>query len=197
MIGSWRLEIPPEVNDLDYDLITDVLITFTYDACFDYQLAGKVRQLLDSRPGAHVTQLGLPLRWLYPDVFFELVSKQSVTLSITPSDLPLNQAKATLTQVSVLVTTQPGDSPAGLTVTVGAPGAAAAASAAAAADGLVTSESNGPLASQVGRPVVGDWTLGLSRPGPASPAIGATAGLSAVANMTLMLEYSYTPRSSP
>jgi Tc toxin complex TcA C-terminal TcB-binding domain len=191
VIGSWRLEIPPEVNDLDYDLITDVLITITYDACFDYQLAGQVRQLLASQPGAHTTQVGWPLRWLYPDLYFELISKQSVSLSIAPSDLPLNQAQATLTQVAVLVTTQPGDSPAGLTVTVSAPGSATPASSTTGADGLVTSSANSPLTSQLGRPVVGDWTLGLSAPSPDSPA----AGLSAVANVTLLLEYSYTPRS--
>lgn len=195
VIGSWRLEIPPEVNDLDYDLVTDVLITITYDACFDYQLASQVKQLLASQPGAHVTQVGWPLRWLYPDLYFELVSKQSVSLSIARSDLPLNQTQATLTQVAVLVTTQAGDSPAGLTVTVNAPGSTAAASGTTGADGLVTSSANGPLASQLGRPVVGEWTLGLSAPSPASSATGSTTGLSAIANVTLLLEYSYTPRS--
>jgi hypothetical protein len=188
VMGSWRLEIPPEVNDLDYDLVTDVLVTIAYEACFDYQLAGQVRQLLDSQPGAHVTQVGWPIRWLYPDVYFDLVNSQSATLSIAPADLPLNQTQATLTQLAVLVTTRPGASPAGLTAAVTAPGAAAPASGTVGTDGLLTSSAGGPLASQLGRPVVGDWTLGLSATAPAE--------LSGVANVTLLLEYSYVPRSS-
>ena len=123
-------------------------------------------------------------------MYFELISKQTVTLTFAPGDFPLNQTQATLSELSVLVTTRAGASAAGLTVTVTAPGAASAASATTDANGLVTSSAAvpGPLGTQLGRPVIGDWTLGLSGPDP--------AGLSSVANVTLLLGYSYTPRSA-
>ena len=197
VIGSWVLDVPPEVNDLDYHLITDVLVSFTYDARYDPDLAAKVRQILDSQPGAHTTQIGLPLRWLYPDAFFDLVNSQTATVSIQRSDLPLNHASAQLSQVGLLVTTSGGHSPAALTVEVSAPGAASASAAVSDSDGLSTSTSAGsPLATQLGRPVVGDWTLSV--PAAANPAWTGTSGLdlSSLANLTLLLEYTYTPRTS-
>jgi hypothetical protein len=197
VIGSWVLDVPPESNDLDYHLVTDALITFTYDTRYDPALATKVRQILASQPGAHTTQLAIPLRWLYPDAFFDLVNNHTATVHIVPSDIPLNQTATQLTQVGLLATTSGGHSPAALTIDVTAPGAGAASVAVSDADGLSTSTTAGsPLTSQLGRPVVGDWTIAVP---PADNAAWMTAGaldLSALANLTLLLEYSYTPRSA-
>ena len=166
VIGSWVLDVPPEVNDLDYHLVTDILVTFTYDARHDPDLAARVRQILDGQPGAHVTQISLPLRWVYPDVFFDLVNNHTATLRVQKSDLPLNHTSAQLTQVGLLATTSGGRSPSALTVDVTAPGAASASAAVTDADGLATSAAAGsPLAAQVGRPVVGEWTLGVPAEG--------------------------------
>ena len=154
VIGTWVLDVPPEVNDIDYHLITDVLITFTYEARYDPALATAVRQELDSQPGAHTTQAGMPLRWLYPDTFFDLVNNHTATLTVQPSDLPLNQMAATLTQVGLLATSSGGHSPAALTIDLTAPGAAAPSAAVTDANGLATSTSaSSPLTTQLGLPV--------------------------------------------
>ncbi|MFE9174375.1 hypothetical protein ACFYNZ_33895 [Streptomyces kebangsaanensis] len=211
VIGTWRLDLPPAVNDLDYNLVTDILVTFTYEARFDYQLAGRVTEALASLPGAHHTQLGLPLRWLYPEAFFDIVNGRVATLHLGPADLPLNHTQATLTEFAVLVTTDPGHDPAGITMTVGFPGAGAATSAATDAQGLASADTPGsPWADKLRRHLLGDWSIALAMPGP-HPALPAAApvdtasadpappapGPAPVANVTLLLGYTYTPRSTP
>src|SRR5262249_2333287 len=68
--SSWRLDLPKEVNDIDFGALTDVVLTFVYAAGFDPDLAARVRAELASRPGRTTRQSALPLRWLYPDLFF-------------------------------------------------------------------------------------------------------------------------------
>jgi hypothetical protein len=197
VIGSWILEVPPEVNDIDYHLITDVLISFVYDARFDPALATSVRQILDTQPGAHTTQLGLPLRWLYPDTFFDLVNNHAATLHIVPSDLPLNQTATSITQLGLLVTTSSGYAPGPLLIDVTAPGAVAPAAAVTDITGLATSALAGsPLVTQFGRPVVGDWAFSVPAAGNDSWLSNGELDLTPLANATLLLEYSYTPRTS-
>ena len=197
VIGTWVLDVPPEVNDIDYNLITDALVTFTYDARYDPALAAAVKTELDTQPGAHTTQLGLPLRWLYPDTFFDLVNNHMATLTVLPSDLPLNQTATTITQLGLLVTVSGGHSPAALRIDLTAPGAAAPSAAVSDANGLSTSTTPGsPLLAQLGRPVVGDWQITAT---PADNPGWTTDGvldLTPIANLTLLLEYSYTPRSA-
>ncbi|MEZ0112494.1 hypothetical protein ABH920_006516 [Catenulispora sp. EB89] len=197
VIGSWVLDVPMEVNDLDYNLVTDVLVSFTYDTRYDPQLATQVRQMLDTQPGAHTTQIGLPLRWLYPDTFFNLVNNHTATLTVAPSDLPLNHTATQLTQVGLLVTTSGGHSPSALTLNLTAPGAGSAAAAVTDTGGLATSTTTGsPLTTQLGRPVVGDWTITVPDTGNPAWLTSGALDLTSLANLTLMLEYSYTPRSA-
>jgi Tc toxin complex TcA C-terminal TcB-binding domain len=197
VIGTWVLDVPPEVNDIDYHLITDVLITFIYEARYDPALATAVRQELDSQPGAHTTQVGMPLRWLYPDTFFDLVNNHTATLTVQPSDLPLNQTAATITQVGLLATTSGGHSPAALTIDLTTPGAAAPSAAVTDANGLATSTSAGsPLTAQLGRPVAGTWQLTAQLADNPAWTTNGVLDLTPLANLTLLLEYSYTPRSA-
>jgi len=203
VIGSWTLDIPPEVNDIDYNAITDVQITFTYQARFDPQLKTTVKALLDQQAGAHTTQLGMPLRWVRADVFFELVSNHTATWTIAASDIPLQQTNTKLTQVGLLVTTSSGHSPSQLIVNITAPNAAGSSTATTDADGLITSTTAGStLATQLGGPVVGEWTVSIptaNNPPWVTPAASGSAStgldLSAIANISLLLEYAYTPRS--
>src|SRR6266511_47613 len=196
VIGSWVLDIPPEVNDIDYRLITDVLITFTYQARYDPALAGAVREILHNQPGAHVTQLALPLRWLYPDTFFNLVNNHTATLHIAATDLPLNHTNATLTRLGLLIIPRQHAAD-GLTIEVTAPGAASLAAVVTDESGLASSTSaGGALSTQLGRPVVGDWTLAVPADGGAGWMTDGAIDLTDLANVTLLLEYRYTPRTA-
>ena len=91
--STWTLELPQEVNDLDYDAITDVRLTFTYEGRFDPDLRDTVIQELATRPQANERQRPLPLRWLYPDAFFAFYETGELEITLAAADFPATETQ--------------------------------------------------------------------------------------------------------
>jgi hypothetical protein len=193
VVSSWVLDLPRSVNDIDYGLITDVKLTFTYDARFDPALAAKVKALIASFPGAHNAQRGLPLRWLYPDLFFRFQDIGQLKLTLTPGDLPLTQTAPVITSIGILAI--PGPPSSGLVVSVSTPGKRPA-KAIANADGLVSSTvPASTLTGLTGGPALGDYQIGVEAADNPAWVQHGKLDLSRIENLALIVGYSYTPRS--
>ena len=70
LASSWTLELPKEINTLDYEAIVDVRLTFTYQARFDPDMRARGPGRTGRAPQANQRQRPYPLRWLFPDAFF-------------------------------------------------------------------------------------------------------------------------------
>ncbi len=186
--STWRLEVPRGSNDLDFGSLTDVRVTFYYEARFDPELREAVRAQLATRPGVHAKDLALPLRWLYPDAYFLFQDTGGLRLSLQNADFPANEEAPTLTAVGILVATTGGVSPEGITVSVKTP-ANAAVTAMTDATGAVSSDSAGPLAALASGTAVGEYTVDI--PEASNPGLDR----SSLANVVLLLGYGYTPRA--
>jgi tetratricopeptide (TPR) repeat protein len=186
--SAWRLEVPRGSNDLDFGALTDVRLTFYYQARFDPELREAVRAQLATRPGVHAKDLALPLRWLYPDAYFRFQDTGNLRISLATSDFPANQESPTLTAAGILLATTGGASPGGITVSVKTP-THAPVSAVTDATGAVSSDSSGPLSPLASGTAVGEYVVDITE--------AANPGLdrSTLANVVLLLGYAYTPRA--
>jgi Tc toxin complex TcA C-terminal TcB-binding domain len=193
--STWTLSLPPAVNDINYGTLTDVVLTVLYEARFDPQLVSTVISQLTSRPGYLNRERSIPLAWMYPDLFYTFVSTGTLTLTLGAPDFPMNQKSPVVTAVSLLVAMAPGTSASGITLSLTAPGKAAV-SGKTDATGMVTSQGTGAAwAGATGGSALGGWTLTLTAAANPSLAPGGKLNLSALTNLVLVLDYSFTPRS--
>jgi hypothetical protein len=192
--GSWTLSLPPALNDIDYGTLTDVVLTFLYEARFDAQLTPTVLAQLAARPGYYARERSIPLAWLYPDLFYGFLKTGNLTLGLAAADFALNQTKPTVTAVSLLVAMKPGVSAQGVTVSLTAPGKPSVTGV-SGADGSISSQSaGGAWAGAVGGSALGDWNLVVTAGANPGLAPGGMLDLSAIINLVLVLDYSFTPR---
>ncbi len=193
--STWRLDLPKAVNDIDYGALTDVVLTFLYEARFDPALAAAVRKEIASRPGFTTRQRALPLRWLYPDLFYAFAATGTTTLTLSIADFRTNETKPTVTAISLLAAMRPGTAPTGLTIALAPPGKAAAAGK-ADAGGVITSQGAGsPWAGLTGGSALGDWVFTASAANNPGFTKNGQLDLSALINLVLVFDYSFTPRS--
>ena len=74
LASTWTLALPKDVNQqLDFNALVDVRLTFTYRARFDPDLRASVLAELAARPGIHARQRPFPLRWVFADAFFRVL----------------------------------------------------------------------------------------------------------------------------
>lgn len=193
--STWRLDLPKAVNDIDYGALTDVVLTFLYEARFDPALAAAVRKEIAGRPGFTKRQRALPLRWLYPDLYYAFAATGNMTLTLSAADFRTNETKPTVTAISLLAAMRPGTAPTGLTIALAPPGKAAAAGKADAA-GIITSQGAGsPWAGLTGGSALGDWVFTASATNNPGFTKNGQLDLSALINLVLVFDYSFTPRS--
>ncbi len=193
--STWTLSLPPEVNDINYGTLTDVVLTVLYEARFDPQLVQTVLSQLTSRPGYYNRERSIPLAWMYPDLFYGFVNSGTLTLALAAADFPVNQTAPTITAVSLLVAMAPGTSASGITISLTAPGKAAV-SGQTDATGMITSQGTGAAwAGATGGSALGAWTITLTAAANPTLAPGGNLNLSALINLVLVLDYSFTPRS--
>jgi hypothetical protein len=193
--STWTLSLPPAVNNINYGTLTDVVLTFLYEARFDPQLVPTVLSQLASRPGYYNRERSIPLAWMYPDLFYGFVNSGTLTLTLAAPDFPVNQTAPTVSAVSLLVAMGPGASASGITISLSAPGKAAVAGA-TDATGMITSQGTGAAwAGATGGAALGAWTITLSASANPTLAPGGKLDLSALVNLVLFLDYSFTPRS--
>jgi len=190
--SSWVLSIPPTVNDIDYTALTDVVVTFLYEARFDPQLTPTVLAQLATRPGYYTKERTIVLNWVYPDLFFAFVQTGTFTLPLGSGDFPTNQTSPVITAVSLAVTTSASGGANGVTFSLTAPGKAAT-EAAANSSGVVTSQGPGSLwAPLTGGSALGNWVVSVVQPATNPP---PPFDLTKVTNVVLILDYTFTPRS--
>ena len=185
LASTWTLELPPSSNDIDFEFVVDVELTFHYEAGFDRHLESSLRSA-PLPPEATRATTAFSLRWDLPDRFFVLQSTGSAELHIGPEYFPHHHLDPVVHSVSVQLLGVDGPPGAGLDVGIGAPGVAALA-AQTNADGRVPS-SDPALATLTGRPVSdGTWPISLST----DPDERAD-----VRDILLFIEYDYTPRDA-
>ncbi len=194
--SAWTLSIPPSENDIDYGALTDVQLTFTYEARFDPGLSAQVIAALAGRPGAASSQWGIPLRWVYPDAFFAFQNSGSMSISLAQRDFPYNQRSPVITSIGVVLSTVGGLSPSGLKVQLATPAHAAATSAPTDANGVIDSTvSASPWAALANGSALGAYVITMTAADNPSMAPGGKLSLSGIGNIALVLGYSYTPRA--
>ena len=193
--SSWTLSLPPAINDINYGTLTDVVLTFLYEARFDPQLVQPVLSSLASRPGYYDRELAIPLAWMYPDLFYGFVNSGTLTLTLSASDFPLNQTNPTVFAVSLLASMASGTSSTGITMTLTAPGKSAVTGVTDATGTISSQDTGSTWAAATGESALGNWTITLPAASNAALAPGGKLNLSALVNMVLVLDYSFQPRS--
>jgi hypothetical protein len=195
LVSTWTLSLPKNINDIDFGALTDVRLTFYYKARFDPSLRDRVLAQLAVRPGFTARQRGIPLRWLYPDAFFQFQSTGTLNLALSASDFPFNQRSPVLTDVGVQLVTDGSVSASGLKVGLATPAHAGAIVATLDANGQFSS-----AAANVWAPLAAGTALGaykLTMTAADNPALvkGGNLTLSPVINVALILGYTFTPRT--
>jgi hypothetical protein len=193
--SSWTLSLPRAINDINYGTLTDVVLTFLYEARFDPQLVQPVLSGLASRPGYNDRQLAIPLAWMYPDLFYGFVSSGTLTLNLAAADFPLEQTNPTVSAVSLLATMAPGTSSTGITMTLTAPGKSAVTGVTDATGAISSQGTGSSWAGATGGSALGGWTITLPVASNATLAPGGKLNLSALVNLVLVIDYSFQPRS--
>jgi hypothetical protein len=189
--SSWTLELPRAVNDLDFDAITDVRLTFTYEARFDPDLRDRVLAELAALPALHERQRPVPVRWLFPDAFFTFYDTGVLGFTIEQEWFPRSERDPELIALGLVVATTPTTRRGGLVLDVTPPDAATTR-VSTQPDGIVAETA---ITNVSGTTAVGDYRIEL--PGSENPSWvddGALA-LDDIDNIAMILEYSFTPRA--
>jgi hypothetical protein len=196
LVSSWRLELPPEVNDIDYGALLDVRLTFYYKARYDPDLHDQVIAELRGRPSFLERQRGIPLRWLYPDAFFRFQDTGVLSFRQSAQDFASNETRPVITGIGIALTTDGTVSPQGLVVRLKTPGKTEA-SAAANANGFIDSATAGSAwASLVGNTALGDYTITMAAADNPALVTGGNLNLSPIVNIALVLSYRFSPKTS-
>jgi hypothetical protein len=194
LASTWRLEIPREVNDIDFGTMIDVRLTFYYQARYDPDLHDRVLADLASRPGVNSRQRGLQLRWLYPDAFYTFVDTGTLAFSLAASDFRYNEMSPILTSIGALIVTDGTVAPSGLSLGLTTPGKTAI-SATTDAEGSIDSGSSAPAwQGLTGSSALGDYALSVSAADNPTWVTDGRLSLTPIVNAALLFGYSFTPR---
>jgi hypothetical protein len=194
--SSWQLDIPKEVNDIDFGALLDVTITFLYSARYDPSLAAKVKAQLDSRPGNTARQRGIPLRWIYPDLFFNFAQTGQLALTLGMGDFPLSESQPQVVSVGLQVSTASPLLPSGITFSLATSGNGAAVKATTDVSGTISSLSAGSSWSVLATgAALGQYQLSAAAADNPGLVKNGTLDLSNIQNIALVLGYTFTPRS--
>jgi receptor-binding and translocation channel-forming TcA subunit of Tc toxin len=179
----WRLELPKAINDVHFPSVTDVRVTFYYKARYDPELATRVRQKLSQIPGIHGRQRGLPLRWYFPDAFFQFKDTGTFAFSLRVSDFPVNETQPLLDTIGLLVMTDEAKPLSGAALTLAAPGKPAIPGHTDDQGYASSTQASSSWQALVGGPAVGDYTI----------AMPDAVSRAKVGNLALMFNYRFTP----
>lgn len=191
LASSWTLELPKEVNALDYQSIVDVRLTFTYQARFDPDMRALVLAELAARPQANQRQRPYPLRWLFPDAFFTFYGSGVLSLGLGRSDFAATETDPRLAELSLIVVATPRARSGGIVLQVSAPGKPNVR-VTTAPDGTVGVSD---LIALTGGTAIGDYRIELRAADNPGWVTDGTLSLSAIDNIALVLSYTFTPRT--
>jgi hypothetical protein len=191
LASTWRLELPRALNDLDFGALTDVRLTFYYQARFDADLRERVLEDLASRPELLKRTRPLPLRWAYPDAYFAFQDTGELRFTLGAGDFPKNQLSPIIEGVSLLVTTAPGVAKDGFQLSLATPGKSPVRAA---------TDSSGTIAAAAWPSLstgsaIGDYTITLSAADNPALTSGGKLALGGIVNLTLVMSYSFVARA--
>lgn len=189
--SSWALELPRDINELDYGSITDVRLTFTYEARFDPDLRDRVLADLATRPQLHERQRPVPLRWLFPDAFFGFADTGVLDITLPQGFFSVTERSPILQELGLVMATTPTTRRQSIVLAVTAPGKSPVV-VTTGADGIVESSA---LAAVIGASALGDYRIALTAEANPSWVVDGRLDLDAIDNVALILGYAYTPRA--
>lgn len=191
LASSWTLDLPMDVNELDFQALVDVRLTFTHVARYDPTLRATVLADLAARPQTHERQRPLPLRWLFPDAFFSFYGSGTLSFALDQGDFAAVERDPTLTGLSLIVVTSPRPIADGVVLRVSRPGGAPV-TVTTAADGTVAA---GDLAALAGASALGEYEIEVTAADNPTWVTNGRLDLDAIDNIALIVGYSFTPRS--
>jgi hypothetical protein len=191
LASSWTLELPKEVNTLNYQSIVDVRLTFTYQARFDPDIRALVLAELAARPQANQRQRPYPLRWLFPDAFFSFYGSGVLSLELARGDFAATETNPLLAELSLIVVTTPRARSGGIVLQVGAPGKPNVRVTTAAEGTVAVTD----LTALAGGTAIGDYRIELPAAENPGWVTDGALNLSAIDNIALVLSYTFTPRT--
>lgn len=195
LASPWRLEIPKAINDIDYGALTDVRITFYYKARYDPDLKERVISELASRPGINYRQLGVPLRWVYPDSFFHFQDSGDLVIELSPDDFRLNERNPVINDIGVIVTTDGSILPANLNVSLTTPTNAAVSARTDTSGSIDSSVSGNPWAQLINSTAIGKYIISLKGTDNPDLVKNGKLVLDPIVNIALILGFSFTSRT--
>jgi hypothetical protein len=191
--SSWSLDLPKAINDIDYGALTDVRLTFYYQARFDPDLRDTVLAWLAALPGSNARQRSLPARWVYPDAFFGFQNTGNLSFSLKQSDFRSNETKPIITSIAVLVATDLSVAAGNLKLTLSTP-TQVAISGTTDAKGIINSDAGAwaPLASGS---ALGSYQISMTAVDNPQLVIGGVFLLKPIVNIVLIFGYTFTPKA--
>jgi hypothetical protein len=189
--SSWTLELPRDVNEIDYASLMDVRLTFTYQARHDPDVKQRVLAELAARPSVNERQRPIPLRWMYPDAFFSFYGTGVLDVTLGVDAFARYEGDPQLTELSLVVITSPRARSADLVLRVTAPGGAPI-EVTTDADGIVPTDD---LAAVAGGDAVGDYRIVLDPDDNPTWLVDGQLDVEAIQNIAVVVGYSFTPRT--
>jgi tetratricopeptide (TPR) repeat protein len=190
--STWTLELPRAANDVDFDQITDVRLTFYLQTRYSEELATAVRAQLAALPGATRRARTLPMRFAFPDAFFRFSDTGRLDVSLTEVDFRFNERDPRLRRVALLILTERGTDPSGWVVRLGVPGAAGTVPASPNARGEIMVGPGHPWQPLRGGTAVGDYVIELRAAENPALVHDGTLRLDPIRDLVVIMEYDIT-----
>jgi len=191
---SWLLELRPSANDLLYSFLTDVKLVLYYESFYDEELTAPIlEELAETQP--LTGRRTVALRYELFDEFFLFQETGEVRFTLRDTMLPFQHLSPVVRELTILVRTEAGVSPAGLNVRVTTADGLTAVQA-TDADGALSTAAGAPLRAALRRSLLQEWSISIPR-AENEPAFAAGFQWSQVENIVLVAEYGFTPRLGP
>ena len=187
--GGWILDLPFDVNDVDFRTVTNVHLVLYYDAYYSNQVASVVKAELAAAARSE-QMLGLALRFQFPDEFFNFQSTGELRCTIDDAYLPFNHATPEVRNLYFNVETDGSVSADGLTVTLEHAGTSV--NATIDANGLIGTDT-AALNVFRGQTLTGVWSFRID-PAMNAGAFASGFGWDKVKNLAYFVNYTYSPR---
>ncbi|MBW7475378.1 hypothetical protein K0T92_11515 [Paenibacillus oenotherae] len=192
--SSWVLDIPRSSNDLDYYSISDIRITFYYNANYDAALAEDVKAELAAIAAANLRQRSLPLRWTYPDAFFHFQDTGVLDFTLDQTDFPFQEESPQLRNLSLLLLTEEGVDPSGWTIRLSVPSHHETLAASPNAQGEIVVSAGHPWEPLAAGSSIGSYRVEIVAADNPALVVDGKLKLDQIRNIVLLTEYEFTPR---
>nr|WP_320192893.1 hypothetical protein [uncultured Desulfobacter sp.] len=110
---NWSFELSPSVNNVDFNLISDIKVTLYYSARHDRLLENKVKEQL---PDTGEKSMVVPFQLLFPDEYYSFLDSAELPFSLTDSDFAYNETNLKIKNLSIQIVTDDSVSSKGITV---------------------------------------------------------------------------------